>query len=309
LKSQAADRLNESGRSKMLLKNVIDTIGNTPVVELKSYGKPGVRIYAKMEGNNPGGSVKDRTARYLIEAAEREGRLAGGKVILEATSGNTGIALAMIAAVKGYRFTVVMPDNMSVERVKLLRAFGAEIILTEGEKGTNGSIEVARHMARQDSRYYLTDQFSNPANPRAHYETTGKEIITDVPEITAFVAGVGTGGTLTGAGKRLKAYNPGIEVVAVEPSPQTRIQGLRNMEAYKPPIYDESVIDHKYFIPDDDAFRLARELYLKEGVAAGISCGAALWGALRYSEGVEKGNIVVIFPDRGDKYYTTELFD
>lgn len=293
----------------MLFKSAFDTIGNTPLAELGSYGRPGVRIYAKLEGGNPGGSVKDRTAKYLIEVAEREGLLTGDKIILEATSGNTGIALAMISAARGYRFTAVMPENASVERVKLLRGYGSEVILTDGEKGTNGAIEVALRMVREDGRYYMPDQFSNPANPLAHYQTTGREIVEDLPEVTALVAGIGTGGTITGAGRRLKSYNPGIEVVAVEPPPQTRIQGLRNMEAFKPAVYDESVIDYKLSVPDNEAFVLARELYVREGISAGISCGAALWGAIQYSREIEKGNIVVIFPDRGDRYISTELFD
>ena len=292
----------------MLFGNILEAIGGTPVVRLKTYGSSLIKIYAKLEGNNPGGSVKDRTARYLIETAEKEGGLRPGKVILEATSGNTGIALAMIAALKGYRFVAVMPENASEERVKLLKAYGAEVILTEADKGTNGSIEVARKMAAENKNFFMPDQFTNPANPRAHFDTTGREIIEDVPEITAFVAGVGTGGTLTGAGKRLKAYNPDIRIVGVEPSPGTRIQGLRNMQAYKPPIYDDSIIDYKLDVPDDEAFTLARDLFVSEGITAGISCGAALWGALRYSEKVTSGHIVVIFPDRGDKYFSTDLF-
>jgi cysteine synthase len=292
----------------MLFGNILEAIGGTPVVRLKTYGSSLIKIYAKLEGNNPGGSVKDRTARYLIETAEKEGGLRPGKVILEATSGNTGIALAMIAALKGYRFVAVMPENASEERVKLLKAYGAEVILTEADKGTNGSIEVARKMAAENKNFFMPDQFTNPANPRAHFDTTGREIIEDVPEITAFVAGVGTGGTLTGAGKRLKAYNPDIRIVGVEPSPGTRIQGLRNMQAYKPPIYDDSIIDYKLDVPDDEAFTLARDLFVREGITAGISCGAALWGALRYSEKVTSGHIVVIFPDRGDKYFSTDLF-
>ncbi|MFZ5642171.1 MAG: PLP-dependent cysteine synthase family protein [Bacillota bacterium] len=292
----------------MIFTNIIDTIGSTPVVELKNYSSSDVKIYAKLEGNNPGGSVKDRTAKYLIEEAERSGQLKNGKVIIEATSGNTGIALAMISSIKGYGFVAVMPENASEERVKLLKAYGAEVVLTDGDKGTNGAIEVARKMVAEDDRYYMPDQFSNPANPRAHYETTGREIAEDIPDITAFVAGVGTGGTLTGAGKRLKSYNPGIHIVGVEPVPNTRIQGLRNMEAYKPPIYDDSILDYKLDVPDDEAFSLARELYVKEGLTAGISCGAALWGAIRYGEIAGKGKIVAIFPDRGDKYFSTELF-
>jgi len=293
----------------MLFGDILEAIGGTPVVQLKTYGSANVKIYAKLEGNNPGGSVKDRTARYLLETAEREGRLGAGRVIVEATSGNTGIALAMISAIKGYRFVAVMPENASEERVKLLKAYGAGVILTDAAKGTNGSIEVARKMAEEDRNYFMPDQFANPANPRAHFETTGSEIIKDVPGITAFVAGVGTGGTLTGAGKRLKAYNPDIQIVGVEPSPGTRIQGLRNMEAYKPPIYDDSIIDCKLDVPDDEAFALARDIFVREGISAGISCGAALWGAIEYSRTVENGKIVVIFPDRGDKYFSTELFE
>lgn len=293
----------------MLVKNITDSIGNTPLVELKSYGKPGVKIYAKLEGGNPGGSVKDRTALFLIENAEREGLLGEGKIILEATSGNTGIALAMIAANRGYRFVAVMPENASVERVKLLKAFGAGVVLTDGEKGTNGAIEVARRMLVEDESYFMPDQFSNPANPQAHYETTGKEIIEGLPEVTALVAGIGTGGTITGAGRRLKSCSPEIVVIGVEPPPQSGIQGLRNMDAYKPAVYDQSVVDIKLNVPDREAFSLARELHVREGISAGISSGAALWGAIQYSRTVEKGNIVVIFPDRGDRYISTDLFD
>lgn len=294
---------------KMFFHKITDTIGSTPVIELKAYSRPGVSIYAKLEGGNPGGSVKDRTARYLIEAAERDGSLSGDKTILEATSGNTGIALAMIAAIKGYRFAAVMPENASIERIKLLQAFGARVILTDAEKGTNGAIEVAGKMLREDGRYCMPDQFTNPANPMAHYETTGREILEDVPGVTALVAGVGTGGTITGSGRRLKEYNPGIRVIGVEPFPGSRIQGLRNMEAYKPPVFDQGLLDYNFFVPDDEAFRLARELYVREGLAVGISCGAALWGALHYSQLVDSGKIVVIFPDRGDRYISTELFD
>ena len=293
----------------MLLNNIMDSIGNTPVVELKSYARPGIKVYAKLEGNNPGGSIKDRTAKYLIEAAEREGHLTDSRIILEATSGNTGIALAMIAAIKGYKFTAVVPESASIERIKLLKAYGAEVVLTDGAKGTNGAIDVARKMLEDDDRYYMPDQFSNPANPQAHFETTAKEIIEDVPNITAFVAGIGTGGTLTGAGRRLKSFNSGIDIIGVEPLPQTRIEGLRNMEKYKPPIYDDSIINYKLSASDYEALRLARELYVKEGLTAGISCGAALWGTLQYSRRLESGNIVVIFPDRGDKYFSTKLFD
>ncbi len=293
----------------MSYENLLQIIGNTPVIRLNSYSREGLKLYAKLEGNNPGGSVKDRTAKYLIESAERQGQLHKDRILLEATSGNTGIALAMIAATKGYRFTAVMPENASVERIKLLKAYGAELVLTDGGKGTNGAIEVARQMLEQYPRYYMPDQFSNPANPRAHYETTGKEVIDALPGVTALVAGIGTGGTISGTGKRLKAYNPAIDIVAVEPAAGSRIQGLRNMQAYKPPVYDDSVVDYKLDVPDQEAFKLARELYTKEGLAVGISCGAALWGALQYGKNLQEGTIVMIFPDRGDKYFSTELFE
>lgn len=294
----------------MLYQNILKTIGNTPVVEIKSFlSKPKVKIYAKLEGGNPGGSIKDRTALYLIEQAERQNLLRNDRILLEPTSGNTGIGLAMIAKMKGYKFAAVLPDNVSMERRKLLQAFGAEIVLTPGEKGTNGAIEVAHQMVKENDCYLMLDQFSNPANPTAHYETTGKEIIDDVPHITAFTAGLGTGGTIMGVCKRLKEYNPEIKVIGIEPPPNSGIQGLRNMEAYKPPIYDESKLDLKLFVPDDEAFYLARELYLREGISVGISSGAALWGALEYAKTIDEGNIVTIFPDRGDKYLSTELFE
>jgi len=293
----------------MKYANVIDTIGNTPVVDISMFSpNPRVKIWAKLEGENPGGSVKDRTAKYLFMQAGRDGELTKERILLEPTSGNTGIALAMIAAVKGYRFVAVMPDNVSVERRKLLTAFGAELVLTGGHKGTNGAIEVARQMVRDNPVYYMFDQFENDANPRAHYETTGAEIIADVPEITAFVAGLGTGGTLTGVARRLKEYNEAITIIGLEPVRDSRVQGLRNMADYKPPVFDESLLDVKLIIPDDEAFRLARALFKEAGISAGISSGAALWGAIEYAQTVNEGTVVTIFPDRGDKYMSTSLF-
>lgn len=293
----------------MKYASVIDTIGNTPVVDISMFSpNPRVKIWAKLEGENPGGSVKDRTAKYLFMQAEQNGELTKERILLEPTSGNTGIALAMIAAVKGYRFVAVMPDNVSVERRKLLTAFGAELVLTGGHKGTNGAIEVARQMVRDNPVYYMFDQFENDANPRAHYETTGAEIIADVPEITAFVAGLGTGGTLTGVARRLKEYNEAITIIGLEPVRDSRVQGLRNMADYKPPVFDESLLDVKLIIPDDEAFRLARALFKEAGISAGISSGAALWGAIEYAQTVNEGTVVTIFPDRGDKYMSTSLF-
>jgi cysteine synthase len=292
----------------MKYNSVLSIIGNTPVVDVSMFSpNPRVKIWAKLEGDNPGGSVKDRTAKYLFTDAEEKGVLGKDRILLEPTSGNTGIALAMIAAVKGYRFVAVMPENVSVERRKLLAAYGAELILTEGAKGTNGSIEVARQMVADNPIYYMFDQFENNANPRAHYETTGAEIIEDVPDICAFVAGVGTGGTLTGAGRRLKEYNSSIKLVALEPVRNSGVQGLRNMEDYKPPVYDETQLDEKMIIPDEESFQLARALFKKAGISAGISSGAALWGAIEYAKRMEKGSIVTIFPDRVDKYMSTSL--
>jgi len=294
----------------MRYKNILDTIGNTPVVELKTFcPKRDLKIFAKLEGANPGGSIKDRTALSMIEDARQRGILNKDKILLEATSGNTGIALAMIASYYGYHYTAVMPDNVSIERTKLLTSFGAEIIYTPGVAGTNGAIKVAREMVKNSDCYIMLDQFSNPANIQAHYQTTGAEIIVDVPEVTAFVAGMGTGGTLTGVGRRLKEYNPAIHIVGVEPPAKTKLQGLRNMEAYTPEVFDPSVLDFRLLAQEEDSFVLARKLFKQEGISVGISCGAALWGALEYAKEIEQGCIVVLFPDRGDKYISTELFD
>lgn len=295
----------------MRYNNILDTIGNTPTVELKTFNpKPGVRIFAKLEGGNPGGSIKDRIALKMVKDAVEKGILSKDRILIEATSGNTGIALAMICSILGYRFVAVMPDNVSVERTKILKSYGAEIVLTEGARGTNGAIEVASEMVeRHGDTYLMLDQFKNPANILAHYETTGAEIINDIPEITAFAAGMGTGGTLTGVGRRLKEYNPGIKIIGVEPPPNTRLQGLRNMKDYVPPVFEPGILDLRLPAPEDESFELARKLYIAEGISAGISTGAALWGALEFSKTVSEGFIVTIFPDRGDKYLSTELFD
>jgi len=294
----------------MKFESVLGTIGNTPMVDISLFSpNPQVKIWAKLEGDNPGGSVKDRTAKYLFAEAEKKEALLDERILLEPTSGNTGIALAMIAAIKGYRFTAVMPDNVSWERRKLLAAYGAELILTEGAKGTNGSIEAARQMVKDNPTYYMFDQFENDANPKAHYETTGAEIIADVPEINAFVAGVGTGGTLTGAGRRLREYSPSIKLIGLEPVRNSGVQGLRNMEDYKPLVYDDTLLDEKMIIPDEESFRLARALFKQAGISAGISSGAALWGAIEYAKIMKKGTIVTVFPDRVDKYMSTNLLD
>ncbi|HBY05764.1 MAG: Cysteine synthase [candidate division TM6 bacterium GW2011_GWE2_42_60] len=294
----------------MKYTGIWQSVGNTPVVELTRYSTPAVKILAKLEGGNPGGSVKDRIALFMLQDAKKRGLLTAGKKIIEATSGNTGIGLASLAAVFGYSFVAVMPESVSRERRKLLEAFGAELILTDGPKGTNYAIEVARKMVKDHpDQYVMLDQFENQANVQAHYETTGSEIIRDVPEITHFVSAMGTGGTLMGVGRRLREFNPTVQIIGVEPKPFSTIQGLRNMTAYTPPIYDKSKLDQILFIAEDEwAFDLARDLFKKEGISVGMSSGAALWGALELAKSLEKGVIVTVFPDRGDRYASTKLF-
>lgn len=295
----------------MKSNTLLQLVGHTPVVNLTRYQpNNNVRIVAKLEGHNPGGSVKDRIALAMILDAEKKGRIKAGITIIEATSGNTGIGLAMIAAIRGYRFTAVMPESVSIERRKLLAAYGAEIVLTDGAKGTNYAIEVANDMVKNNpEKYLMLDQFNNMANVLAHYRTTGKEIIKQVPFVTHFVAGMGTGGTLMGVGRRLKEYNNTIQIIGVEPLAGSTIQGLRNMKAYTPSIYNESKLDQKMMIDVDAiAFDLARDLFKKEGISVGISSGAALWGAMEVAKTLKQGTIVTIFPDRGDRYASTKLF-
>lgn len=295
----------------MKYSNILQTIGNTPIVQLKRYSNnPNVKIYAKLEGSNPGGSIKDRIALYMILDARRKKILNTSKTIIEATSGNTGIGIAMISAFFGYKFIAVMPKSVSIERRKLLKAYGAEIILTDGAKGTNYSIEVKNNIIKQNkNKFVQLNQFNNILNVTTHFKTTGKEICFDVPNISHFVAGMGTGGTLMGVGKRLKQFNPKIQIVGIEPIPLSTIQGLRNMKAYKPSIYKESYLDNKLNILDDEiAFDLARDLIKKEGISVGISSGAALWGAIEISRKIKKGIIVTIFPDKADRYISTKLF-
>jgi cysteine synthase len=293
----------------MYAENILDAIGNTPMVEIKKLNpNPSVKILAKLEGGNPSGSVKDRAAKYMVEDAEAKGLLKPGKIVLEPTSGNTGVALAMISAVKGYKFAAVMPKNISLEKKKLIRAYGGEVILSDGKRGTNGAIEVARRLVR-DKRYVMLDQFSNPANVLAHYETTGAEIIRDVPEIDIFVAGVGTGGTIVGTSRRLKEYNSRIKIVGVEPALGSQIPGIRNMsEGFIPEIFDETIVDRKLVVEDRDAVDTVRKLFLEEGLSVGISSGAAMWAALQIAREIKEGAIVVLFPDGGERYLSTGVF-
>jgi len=289
--------------------DVLEAIGETPLVGLPSLSpKPGVRLWAKLEGQNPTGSLKDRIAKAMIEAAEASGELTPERTILEPTSGNTGIALGLIARRKGYRLTVVIPENASQERIRLLELFGAEIVLSPGDKGTNGSIEIARRLA-QDERYFMPFQYGNPANPRAHEEGTGEEIVRDLPEITHFVAGLGTGGTLTGVGHRLKRHDPNVKIVAAEPELGDLVYGLRSLEdGFVPPIFDETVLDRKFLVNAADSLRATRELTEREGVFAGISSGAVLHVGRRVASELDRGDIVCLLADGGWKYLSTQAW-
>jgi [CysO sulfur-carrier protein]-thiocarboxylate-dependent cysteine synthase len=293
----------------MRSNDILDAIGNTRLVGIPQMSpKRSVRLWAKLEGDNPTGSLKDRIAKKMIEAAEASGELTPDRIILEATSGNTGISLAMVARRKGYRLTVVMPDNASEERIRLLELFGAEIVFSPGDKGTNGSIEVARAMAR-DPKYHLTFQYGNTANPQAHYEGTGEEIVRDLPEVTHFVAGLGTGGTLMGCGRRLREHNPDVKIIAAEPELGELVYGLRSLdEGFVPPILDETMLDRKFLVDSADALHATRALVEREGVFAGISSGAVLHVANRIAQDVEEGDIVCLLADGGWKYLSTNAW-
>jgi S-sulfo-L-cysteine synthase (O-acetyl-L-serine-dependent) len=291
---------------------LLDAIGNTPLVEIVNLNpNPKVKIYAKVEGSNPGGSVKDRPAYYMIKKAEESGELTQGKSIIEATSGNTGIALAMIGAVKGYKVKLFMPECVSQERRHILEALGAEIVLTPAEEITDGAIKRAREFVKQNpGQYYLPDQFSNEANVMAHYLTTGPEILNQTDgEVDVFVAGMGTTGTLMGISKYFREKKVLAKVVGVEPTLGHTIQGLKNMtEAMQPQIYNPSLLDDKLTVQDEEAFETSRLLAAKEGLFVGMSSGAAVAGALRLAKGMNRGVIVTLLPDRGDRYLSTSLF-
>ena len=292
--------------------SVVSVIGNTPLMELVGLnGNSKVRIMGKLEGNNPGGSVKDRPAYYMIKKAEESGKLTKDKIILEPTSGNTGIALAMIGAAKGYRVKLVMPGCVSVERQHILKAFGAEVVLSPAKEATDGAIRMAHRLLQEDpEQYYMPNQFENENNILAHYETTGPEIFSQTNgEIDVFVAGLGTTGTIIGTGRYLKGKKPSVKVVAVEPTVGHTIQGLKNMkEAIVPKIYNPKELDEKITIEDEEAFETARKLSTTEGLFVGMSSGAAVAGALQVANDMDSGTIVVILPDRGDRYLSTTLF-
>ena len=294
----------------MLYRSILDTIGNTPLVELHSFSpRPGVKILAKLEGANRSGSIMDRIAKKMIEEAEASGKLTRDSILLEPTSGNTGIALAMIARVKGYRFTAVMPDNVTQERRQMLELYGANIIFSDGSLGSNGAVKLAQELAKSDERYFMLYQYGNEANPKAHYEGTAQEIINDLPDLDVFVAGLGTGGTLTGSARRLKEYNPAIKVVAAEPLQGEGVQGLRSLEdGFVPPVLEQSLIDAKILVTSVEAVRRTRQLKDQEGIFAGPSCGAVLHAALRVASSLERGKIVVILADGGWNYLSEDLW-
>ena len=294
--------------------SIVDLIGNTPIIEVSELSpNPDVRIYAKLEGQNPAGSVKDRIAKAMILAAEKEGKLTAGSVILEPSSGNTGIALAMISSIRGYRLKIVLPDNVSIERRQLLEVWGAEIISSPGSEGSNGAVRRAQQLAKENPDWVFLYQYGNEANPEIHYTTTGPEILEDVPDITHFVAGLGTSGTLMGVGRYLKEQNPTIQILAVEPPSGESVEGLRSLEdGFIPPVFEQwngiDLLDGKRIIRPIESLECARKLAQKSGIFAGISSGAALAGALRVAEQIKSGNIVFIVCDGGWKYLSTEAW-
>ena len=297
----------------MIYGDILDTIGNTPIIKINKLNKnPNVLLCAKLEGFEPTGSIKDRIALKMIEQAEKSGDLTKDKIIIEATSGNTGIGLAMIGLVKGYRVQIVMSEAVSVERQQVIKAFGGEIILTPGELGTDGAIFKTRELvASEPSKYFNPNQFSNVYNKIAHYKTTAEEIWEQTEgKVTHFVSGLGTSGTLMGVGMGLKEKNPDIKIVEAHPVKGHYIQGLKNMEeAIVPEIYDPSQIDHSIMIESEEALEMARQIVAKEGIFVGMSSGAAMLAALEVIERLESGLVVVIFPDRGEKYLSTDLFN
>ncbi len=294
----------------MRFDDVAQAVGNTPVVGLPRMSPPGYRIYLKLEGHNPTGSVKDRVAKYLIEQAEKNGDLRPGQRILEPTSGNTGIALAALCRVKGYALTCVMPENTSEERRQLLGMYGAEIVSSPATEGSNGSVRMAQAMAAEDPEVFMPFQYGNPANPLAHYETTAPEILQDVPEVDAFVAGLGTGGTVTGVGRRLKRHRPEIKVYAAEPEYGDLVYGLRNLdEGYVPEVLDQSVLDSRIKVNSLKALEATRRLAAEEGIFAGVSTGASLAVAIRVCKRLPEGStIVALSPDGGWKYLSTGAY-
>jgi cysteine synthase B len=290
--------------------DIVASIGHTPLVELKQLSpKPGVRVWAKLESANPTGSVKDRVARSLIEDAEARSAIAPGQTILEPTSGNTGISLAMICRRKGYPLKVVMPENVTTERTQLLTMYGAEIVYSPGEQGSNGAVAMALEMAESDSSYYMPYQYGNEANPRAHYDGTAVEILEELDDVAAFVGGLGTGGTLMGTARRLKEADPATLIVAAEPLQGELVQGLRSLDdGFIPPIIDLSLLDRKIFVSNRDAVIWTKKLIEHEGIFAGVSSGAVAAISQRVASDLDGGNVVTVFPDGGWKYLSSGVY-
>lgn len=298
-------------RAPVFKESILESIGNTPLIKLNKItrGLRNVEVYAKIEWFNPGGSVKDRPALRIIEDAEKSGRLTKDKIIIDSSSGNTGVAYALIGATKGYKVTLVMPSNVSEERKAIVRSFGADIIFTDPLQGSDGAIIEVRHIVEEDpERYFYGDQYNNPSNWQAHYDTTGVEVWEQTGgEITHFIAGLGTSGTLTGTGRRLKEYNPNIQVISLEPSgPIHGLEGLKHMEtAIVPEIYDKDLADEKLYIETEDAYEMVRRLATEEGLRVGYSSGAAVKASVDVAKKIDKGLIVIVFPDNGDRYLST----
>ena len=290
--------------------DLLGAIGNTPMVELGRLAPhPGVRLFAKLEGNNPTGSLKDRIALAMLRDALAAGALRPGQTILEPSSGNTGISLAMIGARLGHPVRIVMPDNTTAERTQLLRLFGAEIVESPGAEGSNGAIRLAERLAADDPDLFMPYQYGNEANPRAHEEGTGPEILAQVPDVDVFVAGLGTGGTLTGVGRCLKRARPDVRIVAAEPLPGEQVQGLRSLEeGFVPPVLDESVLDDRFLVRNRDSVIGLRRLLREEGIFGGLSSGAALAVAVRVARDMQGGTVVVLLADAGWKYLSTDLW-
>ena len=290
--------------------DIVAAIGGTPIVGLQRLApRPGVRLFAKLEGQNPTGSVKDRIARAMIVEALASGALRPGQTILEPSSGNTGISLAMIGSRLGHPVRIVMPDNTTPERAELLRLYGAEIIGSPGAEGSNGAIRLAQQLSAADPSLFMPYQYGNEANPRAHQETTGREILAQVPEVDLFVAGLGTGGTLTGVARALKPARPSVRIVAAEPLPGEQVQGLRSLEeGFVPPVLDESLLDDRFLVSNRDAVIGLRRLLREEGIFGGLSSGAAITVALRAASELGRGNVVVLLADGGWKYLSAELW-
>ena len=291
----------------MRYSSILDLIGDTPLVGIHQLSpNANVQVYAKLEGQNPGGSSKDRIALKMVELAERDGLLRPGDIILEPSSGNTGIGLALVAKLRGYRLRVVMPENTSIERRQLLEIFGAEVVLSPGEEGSNGAIRLAEKLAADDPSLVMLFQYGNPANPLAHYERTGPEIWRDCPEVDVFVAGLGTSGTLMGVGRFLKEQNPSIRVAAVEPPSGELVQGLRSLDdGFVPPIFDPALLDRKFIVRPRESIEWLRRLLEECGVFAGISSGAAIAGAAKMAAEMDAGTVVTLLPDGGWKYLSS----